>query len=176
LTARVQPMRALKDGRCPRVTSGFRNKDRPNHQGADLMYEYRDSDPAVRVGDAGAVVKGGIRRWWVPFGTEALAIEAGEVIRVGKIDSGWRVWIFHPASGISTGYFHLRSLSSAASRIGLAVDCGAALGLVGDNPKAHDATHLHLEAMTGRRFASVLPRIDPVPLFIGATVLPALTP
>lgn len=168
---RIWPLRALPDGRLPQITSGFRNPLRRDHQGVDLMYAYQKSDPKVRAGDGGAVVRAGVRRWWVPEGTACYAMEPGEVIRVGQIGSGWRLWIWHPYTGISTGYFHLRLILPDVSQVGARVGNGQALGLVGDNPKAFDPVHLHLEAIQGRHFPDPLPRIDPAEFLKAAKVV-----
>lgn len=154
---RCWPLRALADGRVPVITSGFREVGRRDHQGCDLLYVYKLKDPWVKPGDGGVVVRRGLRRWWIPGGTEAVCTEDGEIVRAGKIGTGWRVWVFHPASGVSTGYFHLRELFRDKGD----VPVGSPLGLVGDNPAAHDAVHLHFETMLGRRFVTPLPRINP---------------
>jgi len=171
VTHRVWPLRMLPDGRKPQVTSSFRNALRRDHQGVDLMYPYTSSDPKVRSGDGGAVVRAGVRRWWVPEGTRCYAIEPGEVTRVGWIGSGWRIWVWHPYAGISSGYFHLREISSDVHQVGARVRTGQALGLVGDNPKTHDPVHLHLEVIQGRAFADPLPRLDPEEVLKSARLL-----
>lgn len=167
---RCWPLRALADGRPPVVTSGFREVGRRDHQGCDLLYVYRIKDPWLKPGDGGAVIRRGIRRWWVPPGTQAIACEDGEIVRAGQIKTGWRLWIHHPDSGVTTGYFHLRSLNKATGTIRM----GEALGFVGDNPAMFDPIHLHFETIWGRRMPDPLPRFNPVEYLAGATVLPYL--
>lgn len=160
------PLRLLADGRRPAITSGFRTKDRPGHDGVDLFYPYLDTDPPVAAGDGGAVVKRGDRRWWIPPGTCAVAAGAGRVLQAGRLSTGLRLWIDH-GHGLRTGYFHLATLLVSD---GDQVEAGQALGLVGDNPRAHDATHLHFEVSPTNHYA---PR-DPRPFLERAGAMLAL--
>lgn len=146
---KVWPMPLLKDGRKPRITSryGPNNPGRPRHRGVDMLYRYLPSDPRVKVGDGGAVVKDGKRRWWVPTGTLAVATQSGHVLDVDLIDTGHRVWLYHPGDPDRyTGYMHL---SAPLVRDGDQVQAGQPLGLVWHNPQDHDPVHLHFEVLTG---------------------------
>lgn len=143
LHRRYWPLQDLPDGRHPRITSGsrFRNPERPTHNGCDLFWRWRSGDPAVPVGDGGAVQRGSQRRWWYPPDSVVRATEEGVVAITGEIGTGWRLWIEH-RGGIRTGYFHGRSLLVGK---GDHVIPGQAIMIPGDNPKAHDPRHLHFE-------------------------------
>lgn len=156
---RAFPMRALADGRPPRVTSrhAVHNSDRPTHYGADLMFEHRDSDPPMKVGDGGRTRNG---RWWVPPGTMAIAAAAGVVVNAGKSRTGYRLWIRHDGGQIATGYFHLRGLTPAVL-VGARLELGDALGEVGDNPVDVDVVHLHFELYRGNIDADVAAGLYP---------------
>jgi murein DD-endopeptidase MepM/ murein hydrolase activator NlpD len=151
---RAWPLGTLPDGRRPQITSAFHteNPDRAEpgnrHLGVDLFYRYDPRhDGPVRIGDGGASGRNGMPRWWIPPGTVALAAAAGRVHVAGKGRTGYRVWIDH-GGGVYTGYFHLSDHAAALSR-GDTVALGEPLGLVGDNPAAFDATHLHFELYLG---------------------------
>lgn len=153
IPGRIWPLAALADGRTCRVTSAYRTSDRPTHDGIDLFYRYLDSDPVIKPGDGGSVIKAGKRHWWIPRGTVARATESGRVQLAGWSRTGWRVWLAH-ACGLRSGYFHLATM---IVRPGDFVGAGAALGRVGDNPADTDATHLHFELSPIDRYAPIDP-------------------
>lgn len=135
----VWPLTELPDGRKPVITSGFRNPHRPKHTGVDLFYRYfPDKDPPMKVGDGGRTAK-----WWIPEGTEAIATHAGQIVRAGKIATGYRVEL-DIGNGWSTVYIHLASLGHGVVA-GNHAASGDVIGIVGDNPVDHDADHLHFE-------------------------------
>lgn len=139
-----EPLPRLPDGRLPLITSGYRTKDRPNHNGTDWFYNYRPGDQPNFVGDkggAGRVEGQPTPRWVVPYGTYAVAAAGGKVQIAGNSPTGYRMWIDH-GDGLRTGYFHLLNLLVA---VGDVVTPGKLLGLVGDNPADHDGRHLHFE-------------------------------
>ncbi len=143
--AKVYPLPLLPDFRKPEVTSSFKTKNpsRPKHDGADFFYRYDPKrDPPVKMGD-GAATRGpdGKPKWFIPFGTQAIAAADGVVQIAGITPTGYRVWIRH-ADGMRTGYFHLRGLHV---KVGAVVSMGYPLGEVGDNPRDVDAQHLHFE-------------------------------
>lgn len=150
------PLRLLGDGRKPVITSGFytENPSRSTHHGVDFFYPWHSGDPLVPVGDGGAVAKRGERRWWIPEGTYAVAAADGIVQVAADSKTGHKVWIDH-GNGERTGYFHLINCTVMP---GDTVSAGTALGVVGDNPSGHDATHLHFEVSPAHRYAPVNPR------------------
>lgn len=158
------PMRRLEGGRTPTITSGFRNPDRRNHSGVDIMYRYERGDPPMRVGDGGRTAQ-----WWVPEGTHALAVADGVVEIAGKTATGWRVWIRHEGD-YASGYFHLSQLFVG---LGETVALGASVGIVGDNPSDYDPDHLHFELVRGDLDNLAANRIDPALILKGAEILEA---
>lgn len=156
------PLLQLEGGRRPVVTSAYRTRDRPGHDGVDLFYRYRRGDPEMRAGDGGAVVKKGLRRWWIPPGTEAVSAGRGQVILAGRLATGLRCWVDH-GHGYRTGYFHLSTLAVMGGDL---VEAGQPLGLVGHNPAAHDARHLHFEVSPTDRYEP----LDPEPFLRRAAV------
>lgn len=150
------PLMALHDGRPPVITSAFKdeNPGRSNHNGVDFFYEYLDSDPQVRVGDGGAIVKKGKRRWWYPEGACAVAAADGTVMMAGEIGTGFRCWIDH-GNGERSGYFHGYEL---LVEVGEFVEAGQAILIVGDSPKGHDGKHLHFEVSPVHTYAPFNPR------------------
>lgn len=160
--AAVYPLPLLPDGRKPRITSHHksRNPSRPTHDGVDWFYPVLPGDPAWKLGDGGGTTN---RKWIVPPGTPAIAVSAGRIQLAGNSPTGWRVWIDH--GSVRTGYFHLTELFV---KQGDHVATGQQLGIVGDNPRDHDARHLHFEVSPVDRYAPV----DPVPLLQSAAYLP----
>lgn len=149
--AKVYPLPLLSDGRRPIVTSSFRSRSRPRHNGVDLFYEYvAGVDPVVKRGDGGATSNG---KWWIPEGTCAIAAADGVVTRASRIPTGFRVAVEH-ADGYETIYAHLEDLRC---EVGQPIALGHPVGLVGDNPIDHDATHLHFEVTPAGRYAPVDP-------------------
>ena len=150
------PLASLTDGRKPQLTSGFytENPSRPTHNGIDLFFEWLDSDPDMPTGDGGAIKKSGQRRWWIPPGTVAIAAASGIVQQASMIGTGHRVWVDH-GNGERTGYFHGLAL---LVREGDKVAAGAPLITVGDNPKGHDASHLHFEVSPVDDYRPMNPR------------------
>lgn len=155
--AKVYPLQRLADGRISVITSGFytENPSRSSHKGVDFFYKWLDSDPAAPTGDGGAVARRGRRRWWIPEGTYAVAAAAGRVMVAEDSKTGHKIWINH-GNGERTGYFHLQNCKV---NVGHLVTSGATLGLVGDNPNGHDATHLHFEVSPVDRYAPMNPRL-----------------
>jgi murein DD-endopeptidase MepM/ murein hydrolase activator NlpD len=151
------PLPRLADGRLPQVTSEFRPLDRPNHDGIDLFYPWREGDKPDFVGDHGAAgwTEDGRPKWVVPLETPALAAADGVVQMAGNSGTGWRLWIDHE-NGLRTGYFHLVNLRVDA---GSRVKAGDVLGMVGDNPKDNDGRHLHFELSPVSSYAPM----DPAP-------------
>ncbi len=160
--ARCWPLRKLADGRLPTITSGFRNPERKNHSGADIMFRYQPGDPPMKVGDSGRE-----RNWWVPEDTHAVAVADGKVEIAGKTSTGWRVWIRH-TGGYASGCFHLTQLFVQP---GDNVTMGEALGVVGDNPIDTDPDHLHFELVIGDLDNRVANLRDPMLLLKGAEIL-----
>lgn len=160
---RVYPLVQMPDGRKPILTSGFYtdNPSRPKHNGIDFFYRWLDSDPDVPVGDGGAIMRNGERRWWYPpLGSfeqagEAIACMDGRVTVAGKIGTGFRCYVDH-GNGYRTAYFHLESLYVSENQV---VGVGTSLGAVGDSPKGHDGKHLHFEVHPCDRYAPMNPRL-----------------
>jgi len=154
--AKVWPLLKLDDGRPPHITSGFKteNGSRPTHDGVDMFYPWEDSDPAVKVGDGGAVKRNGKRRWWYPDGAVAVAAADGEVMIAGDTRTGWRCWIDH-WNGERTGYFHGAKLLVQKNQV---VKAGQPVIVVGHNPNGHDAKHLHFEVSPVDKYAPMNPR------------------
>jgi hypothetical protein len=161
---RCYPMRALADGRVPRITSrhAIHNPSRPRHRGVDLFYPYVASDPPMRIGDGGRTAK-----WWVPDRTWAVAVADGVVEKAGSSATGFRVWLRHPG-GMASGYFHLSELATTE---GATVRMGDPLGVIGDNPSDHDARHLHFEVFLGDLRTYPKGTVDPEAWLKGARVL-----
>ncbi len=160
---RCWPMRALADGRKPTVTSGFRNPERRNHSGCDVMFRYDPAkDPKVPIGDGGRT-----KSWWIPPGTMAIAQADGVVELASMTGTGWRVWIRH-SGGYATGSFHLSSIVVA---VGDAVVMGDPLGTISDNPIDNDPDHLHAELVRGDLAHVAANRVDPETFWRGAVVL-----
>lgn len=155
------PLAPLADGRKAHITSEFRPADRPNHNGVDLFYRWKDGDEPHFVGDRGCAGKtpDGKPAWVVPYGALALAAAPGRVTLAGNSPTGYRVWVDH-GNGLRTGYFHLLDVRVT---IGQSVAAGVPLGLVGDNPIDHDGRHLHFELSPSDRYAPM----DPVPFMVG---------
>jgi murein DD-endopeptidase MepM/ murein hydrolase activator NlpD len=164
---RVHPLIVMPDGRKPIISSVFwtENPDRngvngKRHNGVDFVYRWLDTDPAVPVGDGGAVEVNGKRRYWIPdldafpHARHALSAAAGEVRQLGEIATGWRMWILH-TDGTRSGYFHLAKVFVQDRQV---VAMGQPLGVVGHNPDAHDALHLHFEVSPIARYAPMNPR------------------
>lgn len=154
---RFWPLRDLADGRHPIITSGFKteNPSRPKHDGADMFYRWLDTDPEVAVGNGGAIKRNGKRRWWYPDDALIVAAADGEVQVAGKIGTGFRLWVEH-ADGLRTGYFHAKEL---LVDVGDAVEAGEPIAIPGDNPKGHDAKHLHFEVSPVDHYAPMNPRL-----------------
>lgn len=160
--AAVYPLPMLADDRKPRITSHHktRNPSRPTHDGVDFFYPVLPGDPAWKRGDGEGTANG---KWIVPRGTPAIAVNAGRVQLAGNTPTGWRVWIDH--GPVRSGYFHLTKIFVSE---GEQVTTGQQLGIVGDNPRDHDARHLHFEVSAADKYAPV----DPVPFLQGAVFLP----
>ncbi len=159
-TVTVHPLPSLEDGRTSRITSMFRTTSRKDHDGTDHFYKVHTNDPKWRTGDGNGTTN---RKWIVPPGTPAIAVDKGTVQRAENSATGWLVWIDH--GGFRSGYFHLKELFV---KRGQSVDAGVQLGLVGDNPSDHDARHLHFEISPTNKYRPV----DPRPYLAGARHLP----
>jgi murein DD-endopeptidase MepM/ murein hydrolase activator NlpD len=153
----ASPLPTLADGRRAKITSSFRPKDRPNHVGVDLFYEWRPGDKPDFVGDKGCAGRkpNGEPKWVVPYNINMIAPADGVVQIAGNSKTGYRLWIDHQ-NGLRSGGFHLLDLKV---NIGDVVEIGAPLGLVGDNPADNDGRHLHFELSPVDRYAP----IDPAP-------------
>ena len=154
---KIWPLLSLPDGRVPVITSGFytENPSRSTHHGVDMFFKWLDSDPQVAVGNCGAIMRNGKRRWWYPDGYVAVAAAAGEVSTAGDTGTGWRCWINH-ADGNRTGYFHGASL---LVKVGDQVQAGDPVIVVGCNPNKYNAKHLHFEVSPIGRYAPKNPRV-----------------
>ena len=150
------PLAVLSDGRKPQITSGFytENPSRSTHKGVDLFYKWLDTDPDVPLGDGGAIKKNGKRKWWYPPGAVAIAAASGVVTAASDTKTGHRVWVDH-GNGERSGYFHGSDL---LVDVGDEIAAGTPVILVGDNPKGHDAKHLHFEVSPVDRYAPMNPR------------------
>jgi murein DD-endopeptidase MepM/ murein hydrolase activator NlpD len=174
---RVWPMRCLRNGRKPEITSGFyeENDARPNHRGADLFFRHLADDPKdVKRGDGEGAGRDsdGTVKWWIPPGTKAIASAKGRVVMASWTATGYRAWI--DVGPCYDGYFHLETLDV---KIGDVLPMGAVIGTVGDNPIDTDADHLHFEMYKGdlnayrlSKFNSINPRV----YLARASYLPAL--
>lgn len=154
------PLPVLPDGRKPVITSGFREPDRPTHDGVDWFYTWKAGDQPAFIGDHGAAGSqpDGSPRWVVPIGVLAQASAGGVVQIASDSSTGHRVWVDH-GNGWRTGYFHLLDVRV---KTGDRVAIGASLGLVGDNPCDDDGRHLHFELSPVDRYEP----IDPAPHLI----------
>jgi murein DD-endopeptidase MepM/ murein hydrolase activator NlpD len=154
---KIWPLLSLSDGRVPVITSGFytENGSRPTHKGVDMFFKWLDKDPDVKVGNCGAIMRNGKRRWWYPDGYVAVAAADGTVSTAGDTHSGWRCWVDH-ADGNRTGYFHGASL---LVREGQKVSAGDLLIVVGCNPNNYNAKHLHFEVSPIGKYAPMNPRV-----------------
>tara|TARA_R100001244_G_scaffold132394_1_gene108858 strand:- start:7752 stop:8423 length:672 start_codon:yes stop_codon:yes gene_type:complete len=153
---KVWPLPLLADGRQPVITSGFYtvNPSRSTHKGIDLFYPWFDTDPAVAVGNGGAIKRNQKRRWWYPNEAVAIAAADGVVSDAGNTKTGWRVWVSHE-DGHRTGYFHgQRLLVNPGER----VLAGQAVMVVGSNPSGWNAKHLHFEVSPIGRYAPMNPQ------------------
>ena len=151
------PLRKLKDGRIPAVTSAFRPKERPLHTGNDMFYRYLYTDPPMKIGDSGRTAK-----WWIPEGTKAVAVRGGTVVAANMIGTGYRVKL-DIGGGLVAHYIHLAKLDV---KVGDKVVVGNDIGTVGDNPIDYDADHLHFGLTLNGEL------IDPQRLLYGAAFLP----
>jgi murein DD-endopeptidase MepM/ murein hydrolase activator NlpD len=149
------PLPAI-NGRMATITSGFRTKDRPTHDGVDLFYKWRPGDRPDFVGDGGCEGRNqdGSPKWVVPYGTQALAAADGTVQIAGNTSTGYRCWIDH-GNGLRSGYFHLETLDV---RSGDPVKQWQPFGLVGHNPAKTDGRHLHFEVSPVDKYAPVDPQ------------------
>lgn len=152
------PLPTLKDGRRPVITSEYRPKDRPTHNGLDLFYRWAEGDIPNFVGDGGAEGSKGKPKWVVPYGTSAYAAAAGKVMMAGNSPTGYRLWVDH-GNGWRTGYFHLSWLAVVTGDV---VQAGDRLGIVGNSPRGVDGNHLHFELSPVDRYAPV----DPTPFLV----------
>lgn len=156
---RCYPLRNLHDGREAVITSGFKtdNPSRPTHNGVDFFFQWLDSDPDVLVGDGGAIMRNGVRRWWYPDGYHAVAAASGVVSAVKRISTGNRVWIDHDDDDdLRSGYFHGADLFVQK---GDHVAMGDPIFVVGDNPGVYDGKHLHFEISPVDYYAPMNPRL-----------------
>lgn len=149
------PMPILADGRKATITSEFRTKDRPTHNGLDYFYSWKKGDKPDFAGDGGAEgkTKTGEPKWVVPYDVPALAAAEGIVQVAGNSPTGYRIFIDH-GNGLRSGYFHLMGLRVS---VGQAVSRGQQLGPIGHNPADTDGRHLHFEISPTDRYAPLDP-------------------
>lgn len=149
------PGRMTPQARKAVITSSFRHKDRPNHNGVDMFYRWETGDEPKFVGDGGCAGKdlNGNPKWVVPYGVFAQAAADGTVQIAGISPTGYRVWIDH-GNGLRSGYFHL---TTCVYRAGDEIKKGAALGMVGHNPQDTDARHLHFEVSPVEKYEPLDP-------------------
>lgn len=159
---RIWPVPAMVTGRKPVISSGHKdeNPSRPTHHGADVMFR-RYSGDTQGIGDGK-----GAKRFVMPPDTPIVATEDGIVQLASKIGTGHRVWLNHHE--YRTGYFHLSKLFV---KKGQTVSMGDKLGIVGHNPIAHDALHLHFALSAADGSAT----FNPGPYLRGAKVLSGKT-
>lgn len=146
----------------PQITSQFRKPDRPDHDGCDMFYKWRQGDLPNFVGDGGCEGKNpdGTPKWVVPYGTDALAAADGTVQTAGPSPTGYRVWIDH-GNGLRSGYFHLEKCYVTAGQKVVAL---TAVGLVGHNPALKngkpvaDGRHLHFEVSLVEKYHPLDPQ------------------
>lgn len=163
------PLPVLADGRRAQVTSGFRPRDRPTHNGLDWLYEWRTGDVPGFGGDHGAEGRkaDGSPAWVVPSNVSALAAADGTVTFVGNTPTGYAVWIDH-GNGLRTGYFHLLDTCGSGSsqvpgwQVGDKIRALESVGHVGDNPIDRDGRHLHFELSSVGRYEP----LDPTPYLL----------
>lgn len=176
--SRVWPIRCLTNGRRPEITSGHyeENDDRSTHRGVDIFFRHlSDDDPKAKRGDGfgTGTDPDGTVKWWIPPGTTAIASAAGKVILASLTPTGYRVWI--DVGPCFDGYFHMKSIVVKPGDI---VTQGQTLGIIGDNPSAHDAAHLHFENYVGdldHYRSSKDKSLNPRPYLERARFLPALS-
>lgn len=175
---RCWPVRCLKNGRKPEITSSHyeENDDRSTHRGVDIFFRHlSDDDPKAKRGDGEGTGRDpdGTVKWWIPPGTSAIASAAGKVVMASLTPTGFRVWV--DVGPCYDGYFHLETLAVTPGQI---VTLGQALGTIGDNPLDIDADHLHFENYIGDLAdykSSKHYSINPRPYLEDARFLPALT-
>ena len=163
---RCWPVRALADGRKPRVTSAFRKPSRPLHPGLDIFYRFdANLDPPMPIGDGGRD-----KNWINPPGTLAIAVADARVAMASWVRTGFRVWLDLVETDYFPGYFHLSELRVKPGDV---VKMGDPLGVIGDNPIDHDPDHLHFELHHGSLDTYPRGLLDPELFLEGAQILPA---
>lgn len=119
-------MPRLRDGREPRITSGFGPRTGglyDFHYGSDFFYPRKNE----AIGPPTATANG---KWGVPFGVPALSAADGIVTKSSWINTGDRVRIDH-GDGLATGYMHLRK---RRVKVGDFVKAGHPIGEVSFSP------------------------------------------
>jgi murein DD-endopeptidase MepM/ murein hydrolase activator NlpD len=159
----IWPLPQTPDGRKPVISSGHKdeNPSRPSHDGADIMYLRLPND-SQEIGDGA-----GAHKFIMPTNAPVVATEDGLVQICGNTKTGLRIWIDHEP--YRTGYFHLKVVYVER---GQQVKMGTKIGMVGHNPSAHDALHVHFELSPSNVYKPVNPRM----YLRSAQVLHGLTP
>lgn len=135
-TVFVYPVPIYKDGRQPKISSGYRTSDRPNHNGVDIMYPRQPSDG----GKPGYDLPDFSTKHYMPGDVPALAYGPGKVTTSKEIGTGGYVVIDHPL-GWRSQYMHL---SKRKVRVGQSVDAGQPIGIIGHG-KEFPLNHLHFQ-------------------------------
>lgn len=149
------------NGRMPVISSGFRNPDRLDHIGTDIMYARLPSDG----GPPGAAQPPNFSaRYFMPSGIPALAAGPGKVVFAGIIGTGGHVKIDH-AGGWRSEYMHL--VGQPKVKEGQMVVGGESLGEIGYNPKDWHLIHKHFQL---RKDGAL---VDPGPIVTALPVLAA---
>lgn len=161
----VWPLPALPDGRAPAISSGFRHRNRPSHNGADMLYPTAPGDPRY----PGKYTADRSRAYYSgPLGVPVLAAEDGVVVQsADKSRINGDVWVHHEGSGLVTRYAHMVR-GSRAVKVGDRVVAGQRLGTMGAGAGT-PLRHLHFEVLTAGRKNS---QQNPAPLLRGAEVVP----
>lgn len=148
-------------GRAPKVSSGFRTSDRPDHSGVDLMFRRIPSD----LGPPQGAVPHTSRGHFHPAGLPALALGPGVVTTSTQITTGNYVVVDHPG-GWQSQSMHL---AKRDVRVGDKVKAAQRIGVIGfdTRPDGFRLLHLHFQL----RKDGVL--VDPEPILAGLPVVDA---
>lgn len=130
-------------GRPPIITSGFRTRDRPNHDGVDIMYAAAGAPASwSRAKPLNPLVA---PLFAAPLGGAVIAALPGKVYATGEGARGKWVTLDHGEFGdpITTWYQHLMRVNVTK---GQRVDAGTVLGDMGYDPTdASRVVHLHFQ-------------------------------
>jgi len=143
------PVPALLDRgelRRPRVSSGFGMRGTHFHWGVDILYRRKPGEPGRS--------PHGSKRYYMPAGVPAIAIDDGVVTVSKDITTGGFVRIDH-GRGIKSDYLHL---DPRLVVFGERVRAGQRVGMIGwDKRRAVDLYHLHFQLWIAGK------RVDPLP-------------